>query len=224
MIFKAIVFDMDGVLVDTEVLWRQVREEFAASIGQVWGAVDQESTMGCSTSTWSRIMVERMALDMTEAEIAREIKGRLIRKYDAHLPVRPGAIEAVKLAATRYKVALASGSPNELIEWIMQRTQLDKVFEATMFGDDVTHGKPHPEIYLSVLKKIGVAPDRALGIEDSGNGIRSLEAAGMAVIAAPGEEFPLTADILAKADAVIHSMEDFSLELVDQVGARRAAR
>jgi len=221
MSFEAVVFDMDGVLVDTEVIWRQVREEYAASIGKVWSEADQESTMGCSTATWSRIMVERLQLDLTHEQIAREIKGRLIRKYDAHLPVRPGAIEAVKLAATRYKVALASGSPNELIEWIMQRTGLDKVFLATMYGDDVTHGKPHPEIYLKVLEKIGVAPADAIGIEDSNNGIKSLKAAGMSIIAAPGEEFPLMAETLAMADAVIHSMQDFTLDLVTRIDARR---
>lgn len=220
MTIDAVVFDMDGVLVDTEVLWRQVREEYAASIGQVWSAEDQESTMGCSTATWSRIMVERMGLALTHEEIAREIKARLIAKYDAHLPVREGAIEAVRLAASRYKVALASGSPNELIEWIMRRTGLDTVFQATMYGDDVSHGKPHPEIYLRVLEKLGVPPERAIGIEDSGNGIRSLKAAGMRVIAAPGPEFPLAPEILAQADAVIDSMTEFSLELVESLDRR----
>ena len=211
---EAVVFDMDGVLVDSEVLWRRVREEFAADIGQVWSAEDQESTMGCSTAMWSRLMVERMKLDLTPEQIAAEIKGRLLKKYQQHLPEREGAIAAVKLAATRYKVALASGSPNELASFIMKTTGLDKVFLATMYGDDVVNGKPDPEIYLRVLERIGVKPEHAVGVEDSGNGIKSLKAAGMRVIAAPGPEFPLSAEILALADCVIDSMEDFSLSLV----------
>lgn len=221
MKFEAVVFDMDGVLVDTEVLWRQVRDEYAASIGKVWSAEDQETTMGCSTATWSRIMVERLHLSLTHDQIAREIKSRLFAKYDAHLPVRPGAIEAVKQIASNYKVALASGSPNELAEWILQRTGLDQVFLATMYGDDVIHGKPHPEIYLKVLEKIGVTPSNAIGVEDSANGIRSLKAAGMCVIAAPGEEFPLAPEILVQADAVIDSMEKMSLSLVSNIEVRR---
>lgn len=225
---QAVVFDMDGILIDSEVLWRQTREEFAADHGMTWSAQDQESTMGCNTRMWSRIMVERLDLQaklgMDDAAIAREIKGRLLAKYRAHLPEREGAMEAVRRAATRYKVALASGSPNELAEHVMKATGLDRVFLATTYGDDVAHGKPAPDIYLDVLRKIGVAPEHAVGVEDSGNGIRSLRAAGMGIIAAPGPEFPLADDVLALADVRIGEMTEFSLELVERAGALRQAR
>lgn len=224
---QAVVFDMDGILIDSEVLWRQVREEFAADNGLHWSAEDQESTMGCNTRMWSRIMVERLQLrerlGMDDAAIAREIKGRLLRKYEAHLPEREGAIAAVHRAAAKYKVALASGSPNELAEHVMKVTGLDKVFLATMYGDDVAHGKPAPDIYLEVLAKIGVRPEHAVGIEDSGNGIRSLKAAGMGIIAAPGPEFPLAAEVLALADVCIAEMSEFDVGLVERVAALRAA-
>jgi HAD superfamily hydrolase (TIGR01509 family) len=225
---QAVIFDMDGILIDSEVLWRQVREEFAADNGLLWSAEDQASTMGCNTRMWSRIMVERLQLDrrlgMDDAAIATEIKARLLRKYEQHLPEREGAVAAVHRAAERYKVALASGSPNELARHVMQVTGLDKVFLAATYGDDVTHGKPAPDIYLDVLAKIGVAPEHAVGVEDSGNGIRSLRAAGMGIIAAPGPEFPLTEDVLALADVRISEMTAFSLDLVAQAAARRAAR
>lgn len=224
----AVVFDMDGILIDSEVLWRQVREEFAADHGMVWSAEDQESTMGCNTRMWSRIMVDRLQLQerlgMDDAAIAREIKGRLLAKYQAHLPEREGAVESVKRAASHYRVALASGSPNELATYVMQATGLDRIFEATMYGDDVTHGKPAPDIYLEVLKKLGVPPAQAVGVEDSGNGIRSLHAAGMGIIAAPGPEFPLSAEVLALADVRIDEMHQFSRELVEQAGAKAAQR
>lgn len=222
---QAVVFDMDGILVDSEVLWKLVREEFAADNGMVWSAEDQESTMGCNTAMWSRIMVERLnlkaRLGMDEAAIAREIKARLLEKYKQKLPEREGAIAAVHLAASKYKVALASGSPNELAEYVMKVTGLDKVFLATMYGDDVEHGKPAPDIYLNVLKKIGVDPRYAVGVEDSGNGIRSLRAAGMGIIAAPGPEFPLSEELLAMADVRITEMHEFNLDLVEVAGCAR---
>lgn len=225
---EAVIFDMDGILIDSEVLWRQVREEFAADNQMQWSAEDQESTMGCNTAMWSRIMVERLdlvaRLGMNEAAIAVEIKGRLLKKYQQNLPERVGAIAAVHRAAARYKVALASGSPNELASHVLRVTGLDKVFLATMYGDDVEHGKPAPDIYLRVLEKIGVSPRNAVGIEDSGNGIRSLSAAGMGIIAAPGPEFPLTEDVLAMADVRIREMSEFSIEMVEQAGRLRDIR
>lgn len=225
---QAVVFDMDGILVDSEVLWRLTREEFAADNGMTWSAEDQESTMGCNTAMWSRIMVERLdlrtRLGMDEAAIAREIKRRLLAKYETYLPEREGAIAAVRLAATKYKVALASGSPNELAEYVMRKTGLDQVFLAATYGDDVAHGKPAPDIYLDVLNKIGVAPENAVGVEDSGNGIRSLRAAGMGIIAAPGPEFPLGEDLLALADVRITEMTEFNLDLVAQAGAAQRER
>lgn len=103
---EAVVFDMDGVLIDSEVIWRQVREEFCAENGMHWSAADQESTMGCNTATWSRIMVDRLhlreRLGLNEAAVAREIKDRLLRKYAARLPEREGAVAAVH-RATRWR-------------------------------------------------------------------------------------------------------------------------
>lgn len=222
---QAVVFDMDGILVDSEVLWKKVREEFAADNNMHWSAEDQESTMGCNTAMWSRIMVDRLQLKsrlgMDEAAIAKEIKARLLEKYKQQLPEREGAIAAVHLAASKYKVALASGSPNELAEYVMKVTGLDKVFLATMYGDDVVHGKPAPDIYLQVLKKIGVAPQFAVGVEDSGNGIKSLRSAGMGIIAAPGPEFPLTEDVLTLADVRMTAMTEFKLDLVEIAGSAR---
>ncbi len=220
---QAVIFDMDGILIDSEVLWREAREDFARDHGMVWSADDQESVMGCNTALWSRIMVERLQLrerlGMDEAAIAREIKARLLAKYEAKLPEREGAIAAVRLAASRYKVALASGSPKEIARHVMRVTGLDQVFLAATYGDDVAHGKPAPDIYLDVLAKIGVDPAHAVGVEDSGNGIRSLHAAGMGIIAAPGPEFPLAEDVLALADVRIDEMTGFSLDLVERAGA-----
>jgi HAD superfamily hydrolase (TIGR01509 family) len=219
--FEAVVFDMDGVLIESEGVWQQVREEFATDCGAVWTAADQTSTMGCNTAMWSRIMVERLGLrarGLDETAVAREIVQRMQARYSAHLPLRPGALEAVRCAAGRWRVALATGSPRALAEHVLQATGLDRVFEATMVGDDVERGKPAPDIYWAVLARLGVRPEHAIGIEDSGNGIRALKAAGMSVIAAPSPGYPLSAEMLALADARIDEMTGFSAELVERVG------
>ncbi len=218
--FEAVVFDMDGVLIESEGIWQQVRQEFAADCGAVWTAADQTSTMGCNTATWARIMLERLDLrrrGLDEAAVAREIVRRMQARYSAHLPLRPGALDAVRCAAGRWRVALATGSPNALAEHVLQVTGLDRVFEATMYGDDVEHGKPAPDIYWAVLAKLGVRPEHAIGVEDSGNGIRSLKAAGMAVIAAPSPGYPLSAEMRALADVHIDELTGFSAELVEHV-------
>ena len=198
---QAVVFDMDGVLVESEDIWLQARVEFAASIGQVWSTADQTATMGCNTAAWARFMVKRLdlraRLGMDEAGVADEIIGRMQAKYTAWLPQREGAVQAVRTAAAHYQVALASGSPRALGEQVLRATGLDGILSVAMYGDEVEHGKPAPDIYLRVLERIGVPPERAVGVEDSGNGIRSLHAAGMGIIAAPSPGYALSDEILA---------------------------
>ena len=172
---QAVVFDMDGVLVESEDLWLRARTEFAASIGRVWTAEDQVATMGCNTAAWARIMVQR----------------------------------------------LASGSPRALGEHVLRATGLDDILTVTLYGDEVEHGKPAPDVYLRVLERLGVHPEDAVGVEDSGNGIRSLHAAGMGIIAAPSPGYALSAEMLALAGAHIHSLTEFSMALVESAGAHR---
>lgn len=217
MAIEAVIFDMDGVLVDSEVYWAASREEFAGEIGKTWAHDDHQAVMGRSTVGWAQIMQERLGVDMTIAQIIADMKRRMIAHYEERLPVRPGAVEAVRLAAQHYRVALASGSPTEIIRWVTELTGLDQVFEVMVFGDDIPNGKPAPDIYLEALRRLGVAPEAAVGVEDSANGIRALKAAGMYAIAAPSPMFPLSAEILRLADTKIDSLEDFSLALVQAI-------
>lgn len=223
---QAVVFDMDGVLIDTEIVWQRVREDFAESIGARWTTEDQESTMGTNTAAWSRIMVERLQLrernGMDEAAIAREIVGRMLAQYHRHLPLRAGAVEAVRMAARSHVVALATGSPAELARYVLEASGLAPLMKAVVCGDDVEHGKPAPDIYLLALSRIGVAPHAAVGIEDSANGLRSLKAAGMAAIAAPGADYPLSSEALALADLRIDTMQALTPELLRQAHANSA--
>lgn len=222
---QAVVFDMDGVLVESEDLWLRARTEFAASIGRVWTSEDQAATMGCNTAAWARIMVQRLELQshpgMDDAGVAQEIITRMQALYAGQLPAREGAVQAVRLAAAHYRVALASGSPRALGEHVLRATGLDQVLTVTLYGDEVEHGKPAPDVYLRVLERLGVRPEYAVGVEDSGNGILSLHAAGMGIIAAPSPGYALSTEMLALAGAHIRSLTEFSVALVESAGTHR---
>jgi mannitol-1-/sugar-/sorbitol-6-/2-deoxyglucose-6-phosphatase len=218
MPIKAVIFDMDGVLVDSEVYWAEARIEYARDIGQVWGGDDHRLVMGRATLEWAEVMRERLALEKAPRLIADEMIERMGNKYGERMPVRSGAVEAVKLAAQHYRVALASGSPTSLIDTVLRLTGLDQVFETVVYGDDIPNGKPEPDIYIEAMRRLGVQPTESVGIEDSSNGIRSLKAAGMYVIAAPSPDFPLPLDVVNMANRLIHSLEEFSIELVESLG------
>lgn len=218
MPIEAVIFDMDGILVDSEVYWKAVREDFARDHGREWTMDDHKRAMGRNTVEWAEQMAERLQVGMSREEIALDVIGRMIESYRAHMPYRPGALEAVRTIAARYRVGLASGSPSRLIQHVLRETGLDRVFEVAVFGDDIPNGKPAPDIYLEALRQMGVSADRAAGIEDSANGVRSVKAAGMAVVAVPTADFPLPPEVAALADRILDSMESLSVAVIEGLG------
>lgn len=222
MPIEAVIYDMDGVLVDSEVYWDKSRVEFARDRGKVWTDEFQRLAMGRSTVGWARVMQDKLALDESIDAIIAEMKARVIAQYEARIPARPGALESVARMKEHYRVGLASGSPTEIIKAVLRITGLDQLFEVMIYGDEIPRGKPAPDIYLEALKQLGVAPAVSLGIEDSANGLRSLKAAGMFAVAAPSPDYPLPADALALADAHISTLEDFTVDLVR--GIKRGGR
>jgi HAD superfamily hydrolase (TIGR01509 family) len=215
MSITTVIFDMDGVLVDSEIYWQQAREDFAREMGKVWTLDDQRLAMGRSTVGWAGVMQTRLASPLSVEEIIADMKQRVKAKYAERLPTRQGALEAVQRLATRYRVGLASGSPTEIIEHVMQLTQLDQVFEVIVYGDTIPNGKPAPDIYLEALRRLNATPAQAVGIEDSANGIRSLHAAGMKIIATPMPEFPLPPDVQNLAHHTLTTLEALTLELME---------
>ncbi len=214
MPIQAVIFDMEGVLVDSEIYWYECRADFARDRGRAWTMDDQRLAMGRNTVEWARVMQERLHIDDTVDEIIADMIRRVLQRYEMQLPLRSGALSAVHLAASRYRVALASGSPTVVIQRVMQLTGLDRVFEAVIYGDDIARGKPNPDIYLAALDRLGLAPPSAVGVEDSANGVRALKNAGMYAVAAPGPDFPLPEEVLRLADCTIDSLNEFTLELV----------
>ncbi|MDX2138612.1 MAG: HAD family phosphatase [Chloroflexota bacterium] len=214
MAVAAVIFDMDGLLIDSEVYWWQARCEFAAARGKTWTMDDQRAAMGRSTIEWAHVMQERLELDMTLQAIMDDMISRINHKLEERLPLLPGAVEAVQLAASAYPVALASGSPTGIIRRVMELTKLDSVLRVQVYGDDMARGKPHPDIYLEAAKQLGVAPETCVALEDSGNGVRSAHAAGMYCIAIPTAEFPLSDEVLALATVKLNSLHEFTLDLL----------
>ena len=221
MPIEAIIFDMDGVLVDSEVYWDRSRVEFARDRGKTWTDAFQRLAMGRSTVGWAGVMQEKLALDESIDAIIAEMKARVIAHYEKRMPERPGAIESAHHMRRHYRVALASGSPTEIIKAVMRITGLDQVFEVMVYGDEIPRGKPAPDIYLEAASRLDVAAAACLGIEDSANGLRSLKAADMAAVAAPSPDYPLPDDMLALADAHITTLTDFNRDLVKRIEAQR---
>jgi HAD superfamily hydrolase (TIGR01509 family) len=162
-------------------------------------------------------MQERLDLATPLEDIIEEVRGGVIRRIEARLPILPGALDAVHLAAAHYPVALASGSPTLVINTMMTLTGLNEVFQTMVYGDDMAHGKPAPDIYLEAARRLGVAPAHCVGIEDSVNGLRSLKAAGMKAIAVPSPGFTLPQEALVLADRHLETLEGMTLELLREL-------
>jgi HAD superfamily hydrolase (TIGR01509 family) len=212
---EAVVFDMDGVLVDTEHLWDEVREALTEEWGGRYTPEAQEAMMGMSSPEWSRYLHEVVGLREPPEVINAEVVRRMLERYEMDLPVVPGAVEAVRrLAAAGYRLAVASSSNRELIDAVLRRLELTELFQATVSSEEVARGKPAPDVYLETARRLGVEPARCAAIEDSASGIRAAHSAGMRVIAYPNRHYPPAADVLALADVVIESLSDLTLDVL----------
>jgi HAD superfamily hydrolase (TIGR01509 family) len=206
---EAVVFDMDGVLVDTEHLWDEVREELTAEWGGRYTPEAQQAMMGMSSKEWSRYLHEVVGLREPPDVITGEVVRRMLARYEVDLPVVPGAVEAVRrLAAAGFRLAVASSSNRELIDTVLSELGLTDVFEVTVSSEEVARGKPAPDVYLEAARRLGVEPRRCAAVEDSTSGIRSAHAAGMHVVAYPNRHFPPREDVLALVDVRVRSMAD----------------
>jgi HAD superfamily hydrolase (TIGR01509 family) len=214
-VIEAVVFDMDGVLLDSEHVWDEVREQLAKERGGRWTDSAQRDMMGMSSTEWSRYMHETIGLPEPPQEINREVVRRLEAVYRESLPAVPGAREAVERLAARWPLGLASSSNRELIELALELLGVRGLFEATVSSEEVARGKPAPDVYLEAARRLGVDPTLAAAVEDSHNGILSAKAAGMRVLAIPNGRFPPGRDALAQADVVLDSLAELTTEAVE---------
>jgi HAD superfamily hydrolase (TIGR01509 family) len=213
-VIEAVVFDLDGVLLDSEQLWDEVRERLARDRGGRWHEGAQADMMGMSSREWSVYMHERIGLPEPPEEISAEVVRRMLDRYTGELPLITGAVEAVERIAAYRPLALASSSNRELIDAALEAADLASCFRVTVSSEEVERGKPAPDVYLEAARRLEVAPEHCAAIEDSQNGIRSGKAAGMRVIAIPNPRFPPPEVVLARADVVLDGIEELSPEVV----------
>ena len=215
---KAVIFDMDGLLIDSEPKWDQARADMAKRLDKSWGKEDHAAVMGVSTEEWATYMRDTWDLEMSLEEIVEEIVGRMREYYHAQIPFRKNAVEAVDLAAEHYRTALASGSERSLINIVTTSQELEGKFEVVLSADQVECGKPHPDVYLETAKRLDVAPEYCLCLEDSKNGMLAGLNAGFKVIGIPNKDFPVDQEVLDRVDAVLASLDEFTLDLIESLG------
>ena len=209
---EAVVFDLDGVIVDSEQVWDEVREAYAQEVGGRYTDQATRDMMGMSSPEWSRYMAETLAVPGTPDEINAAIVGRMLERYGDAPPVIPGAVEAVRRIAARVPLAIASSSNPELIDVVLRSSGLAGDFAAAVSSQEVPRGKPSPDVYLEAARRLGVDAARCGAVEDSHNGIRSAKAAGMRVVAVPNPHYPPDDEALALADVVVASIGELQLE------------
>src|SRR5712691_1026708 len=186
----AVIFDRDGVLVDSEQVWDEARRQLVDEIGGRWSDTATRDMMGMSSTEWSRYMHERLGVPLEPAAISEAVVQRLLAIYERELPLLPHARETVEQLAQRWMLGLASSSNRPVIELFLDRSGLRWAFAATVSSEEVERGKPAPDVYLEAARRLGVAPADCVAIEDSTNGIRSAVGVGMRTIAVPNPHFP----------------------------------
>jgi HAD superfamily hydrolase (TIGR01509 family) len=218
----AVIFDLDGVLLDSEQRWNEVKEALVRESGGTWSDEAPRRMMGMSSPEWVAYLREDLGVSLDAAEINREVVRLMDESYVRELPLLPGAADAVRALAARWPLALASSSNREIIDRFLELSGFGDAFTLTVSSEEVPRGKPAPDVFLEAARALGVTPARAVVIEDSTNGLLAAAAAGMPVIATPNPHWPPDAAALALAAATVSGVAEVTPELVERVA--RASR
>jgi HAD superfamily hydrolase (TIGR01509 family) len=212
---RAVVFDLDGVIIDSEEVWEEVRRGYVAEHGRAFLPDTQQRLMGMSTPEWARYLAEDVGVGVPPERVAADVLDRMAERYRARVPLIPGAVDAVHRIAARFPVALASSSARVLIDRVLESAGLTGVFRATLSTEEVPRGKPAPDVFLAAAERLGADPAECAAIEDSSNGLRGAAAAGMAVICVPHGVYPPAQDALARTDLVVESLDELTVEAIE---------
>ena len=211
---EAVVFDLDGVLIDSEHVWDEVREQLVRERDGRWHGRAQTDMMGMSSTEWSRYLHDVIGLADPPEALNAEVVRRMQVRYAEHLPLLENAIEAVRRLADAFRLGLASSSNRPLIDMVLSSAGMGALFDATVSSEEVERGKPAPDVFLEAARRLGVEPARCAAIEDSANGLRAAYAAEMRVVAIPNRHYPPPAEALALADVVLDSLADLTSAVV----------
>ena len=207
LMIDAVVFDLDGVLLQSEEVWDAVRERYVRERGGRYDDAVQRAMMGMSAPEWSAYLAEDAGVPGSPEQINADVVARMLEAYARELPLVRGAVDVVRRIAAEFPLALASSSNRAIFEEVLRIAGIADCFVVTVSSEEVPHGKPAPDVYLEAARRLGVEPERCAAVEDSHSGIRSAHAAGMRVIAIPNASYPPDAAALALADAVVDSLD-----------------
>jgi HAD superfamily hydrolase (TIGR01509 family) len=212
---EAVVFDLDGVLIDSEPVWEQVRRQFVLEHGGSWPEEAQDRLMGMNTAEWARYLGQDLGVGRPDEEVAAAIIDQMADEYRRHLPLMPGALDAIDRLGAVWPLGLASSSPRPLIELFLSLSGRSDAFAMTVSADEVARGKPAPDVYLCAAEGLALAPDLSLAVEDSTNGVRSAVAAGFHCAVVPRPRYPVGAEVLRSASVVLGRLDQLTTEVVE---------
>lgn len=216
---EAVILDLDGVLLDSEQLWNEAKAEVTREHGGTWIVEAPGAMMGMSSPEWSAYMRDELGVPLAADRIDRLVVARMEALYERELPLLPGATEAVQTLAVRWPLGLASSSNREIIEAFLEISGLAGCFRVVLSSEEVDRGKPSPDVYIEVARRLGADPAACVAVEDSGNGLRAAATAGIPVIAVPNPHYPPSDDALALAAATVASVAEVTPELIEEVVA-----
>lgn len=216
-LIEAVIFDMDGVLLDSEQIWDKARERYVKDVGGRWIASAQTDMMGMSSTEWSQYMHDALSVPRSAPEINADVIALIEQIYDRDgFPIIDGAIAAVERLAAKWPLGLASSSNRPIIDLVMSATPFGKYFKVTVSSEEVARGKPNPDVYLKAAELLRARPERCAGVEDSHNGILALRNAGMRAIAIPNPHYPPHPVALRTATVVLSTIEQLTPDVVER--------
>jgi HAD superfamily hydrolase (TIGR01509 family) len=210
-VIQAVVFDLDGVLLQSEEVWDSVRERYVRERGGRYDEDVQRAMMGMSAPEWSAYLHDEAGVPDDRDAINRDVVARMLEAYRREVPLLPGAVGVVRRAAAAFPLALASSSNRAIFEEVLRLAGLADCFQATVSSEEVASGKPAPDVYLEAARRLGISPEACTAVEDSHAGIRSAKSAGMRVVAIPNASYPPDEEALRLADAVVDSLEELTI-------------
>ncbi len=214
---NAVIFDMDGVMIDSEPLWEKTERILLARRGIDYSPDYRDKIVGLNQRDSGRLLVGTFDLEETVEDIINERISILTSIYEEELELIPALVPLLeRLAGEGYRLAVASSSPLRVVNFVLDMFSLHEHFLTVVSGDSVGNGKPHPDIYLHTAEMLGVEPAECVAIEDSINGLRSAKGAGMYCIAIPDKR--LTPDQFKSADVILDSLRELTPETIKSLG------
>jgi HAD superfamily hydrolase (TIGR01509 family) len=223
-LIEAVIFDLDGVIIESEQVWERVRRRFTELHGGHWRQDSSRRMMGLSTREWTRYLTAELGVQMSDEDVADQVIHEMKVVYDRDLPLVPGAAAAVRELSARWPLAVASGSPLSLIDAVLEGASIRGEFQLLLSCDEVAAGKPAPDVYLEAARRLNVSVEGCVVVEDSSNGIKSAASAGASIIAIPNRMYPPDEAVLGLADAVLVDIKHLTPQAVSRLNGKSGGR